>query len=429
MTDPNAEALALFADTQTAEWEPPTSDVASIAHTSSDDALGLEVMEFVPPSREAAPSSIADDTSYADAVPGGTSDLASGEQESVPAAFVTETMAELYLQQGFRNEALAVYRELLSRNPADASLRERVDQIESGSMSSLGMATLSEDVVQSARKRQTGRPARSVRSFFASLASRRAPSPPSQSYVGADATDDAPAEAPASDYALVSEPVTAAESPTTSEPLNAAPAASASERIAPLTSAAEALANYDPFADTAESMTPPVTQAPSPTQAAWPDVTPSQSQSIVPDTSLGNPHTDYPSESTPVEPVAAPDPVSPRSSLQDLFPNGPVTARTEAVAQAFATAFGRDEPQGRPTRAASNELSLDHVFRGSAESAGASDGGFSFDQFFSDARPAGGGDVAAPVVSAPDTGRSAGPSGDAHDIEQFTAWLEGLKKK
>jgi hypothetical protein len=32
-------------------------------------------------------------------------------------------------------------------------------------------------------------------------------------------------------------------------------------------------------------------------------------------------------------------------------------------------------------------------------------------------------------MSPPETGRSGGGAGDAHDIEQFTAWLEGLKKK
>jgi hypothetical protein len=57
------------------------------------------------------------------------------------------------------------------------------------------------------------------------------------------------------------------------------------------------------------------------------------------------------------------------------------------------------------------------------------DGGFSFDQFFSDARPSEGGDVVAPAMSPPETGRSGGGAGDEHDIEQFTAWLEGLKKK
>jgi len=76
-----------------------------------------------------------------------------------------------------RQPALTVYRELLSRNPDDTSLRDRIDQIESGSISSIGMASVSEDVVESARKRHSGRPPRSVRSFFASLAGRRAPAP------------------------------------------------------------------------------------------------------------------------------------------------------------------------------------------------------------------------------------------------------------
>ena len=95
-------------------------------------------------------------------------------------------------------------------------------------------------------------------------------------------------------------------------------------------------------------------------------------------------------------------------------------------AQTPASAFRHSEPQGRPTRAASNELSLDHVFRGAPGAAPAADGGFSFDQFFSDAQASG--DDAAAAARAPEAVRG-GESGDAHDIEQFTAWLEGLKKK
>jgi hypothetical protein len=40
--------------------------------------------------------------------------------------FVTETMAELYLKQGFRTEALAVYEQLSAANPSDERLAERV---------------------------------------------------------------------------------------------------------------------------------------------------------------------------------------------------------------------------------------------------------------------------------------------------------------
>jgi hypothetical protein len=44
--------------------------------------------------------------------------------------FVTETMAELYLQQGHRDEALRVYRALLDQRPDDASLRAKVANLE-----------------------------------------------------------------------------------------------------------------------------------------------------------------------------------------------------------------------------------------------------------------------------------------------------------
>ena len=55
---------------------------------------------------------------------------ASASVGNAPAAFVTETMAELYLQQGFREEALHVYRQLLEQDPRDPTLRERVQQLE-----------------------------------------------------------------------------------------------------------------------------------------------------------------------------------------------------------------------------------------------------------------------------------------------------------
>jgi len=50
-----------------------------------------------------------------------------GEPEPV----VTETMAELYLRQGLRHEALRVFKLLSDRAPGDLHLRERVGQLES----------------------------------------------------------------------------------------------------------------------------------------------------------------------------------------------------------------------------------------------------------------------------------------------------------
>jgi tetratricopeptide (TPR) repeat protein len=43
---------------------------------------------------------------------------------------LTETMAELYLKQGHREEALRVYRALLAQHPGDARLKNRVDALE-----------------------------------------------------------------------------------------------------------------------------------------------------------------------------------------------------------------------------------------------------------------------------------------------------------
>ncbi len=92
----------------------------------------------------------------------------------------------------------------------------------------------------------------------------------------------------------------------------------------------------------------------------------------------------------------------------------------DTLAQAFAPPpeAENDPLVGRPAREASNELSLDRVFRQPtpAHAGEASAGGFSFDQFFAGERT----DDAEP-------GATAKP-GEDDDIEQFNAWLNGLKK-
>jgi tetratricopeptide (TPR) repeat protein len=404
----------------TAEWhaadasaaEPAASPVTSGA---SND-LGLEVMEFVPPSSEMSVPLEGIEGIVADSDPlvGRTPEFAPSTQDATPPAFVTETMAELYLQQGFRNEALAVYRELLARNPGDVSLRERVEQVESGSMSSLGMANVSESVVESALRRQSTRPSKSVRSFFASLAGRRAPQPPVR-----DEPVAIEADQPAHD---AFEP--AAEAESAAEPVVADPVRFddvVHDHAAPTSSAAEVLAAFDPFADASE----PAPDALGANTAD--DVFGMEGLPALPNAEPPAAQWTAPAPAAAPEPTASSEP--PRRTLEDLFPDAPVTPRSEVAAQTLATAFGRTEPQGRPTRAANSELSLDKVFRGAPEGAPPSDGGFSFDQFFSDPRPSNGGDVAAPTMSMPETGRSSAAAGDSHDIEQFTAWLEGLKKK
>jgi len=90
----------------------------------------------------------------------------------------------------------------------------------------------------------------------------------------------------------------------------------------------------------------------------------------------------------------------------------------DTLAQAFAPEPDRDPLVGRPAREAASELSLDRVFR-QATPAHAGEGsasGFSFDQFFAGERT---------EDSEPG---AAGKPGDDNDIEQFNAWLNGLKK-
>ncbi len=114
-------------------------------------------MEFVPPARPEEP-----------ALPADPSDVGrSAAGDETPAVFVTETMAELYLQQGFREEALNVYRQLLAQNPNDAALRSRVEHLEGGAQSSVADAA-AVDVTA-----PNGVGPATVRAFFAALATRR----------------------------------------------------------------------------------------------------------------------------------------------------------------------------------------------------------------------------------------------------------------
>ncbi|HTD60339.1 MAG TPA: tetratricopeptide repeat protein [Gemmatimonadaceae bacterium] len=119
---------------------------------------GFESMEFQAPTRPDRPS---------------PPPIESLPESDTPQAFVTETMAELYLQQGFRDEALGVYRQLLAQNPGDDNLRERVAQLESGSRSSMSVAAVSDSVIDAARERHGAPAMRSVRAFFGGLAARR----------------------------------------------------------------------------------------------------------------------------------------------------------------------------------------------------------------------------------------------------------------
>ena len=60
--------------------------------------------------------------------------------------FVTETMAELYLQQGFKDEALDVYRQLSAAYPDDEKLKDRIRKLERGDRASVSIDIVPDEV-------------------------------------------------------------------------------------------------------------------------------------------------------------------------------------------------------------------------------------------------------------------------------------------
>ncbi len=132
---------------------------------------------------------------------GRTPSFVQAVSEETPAPFVTETMAELYLQQGFHDEALSVYRQLLARDPNDHALADRVRALENGAASSVVPETVVLVPASPASE--------SARSFFARFANRAA----RPQAVATDTTGNAPT-VPMAGAALPDEAMTSPDAPT-----------------------------------------------------------------------------------------------------------------------------------------------------------------------------------------------------------------------
>jgi tetratricopeptide (TPR) repeat protein len=124
-------------------------------------------------------------------------------------------------------------------------------------------------------------------------------------------------------------------------------------------------------------------------------------------------------------------------------------AGTSSLDAAFATMAPDPDPPGEPSRAATDDISLDDVFGDDAPgSAGpapaaarpgepappapaapAAPGGFSFDEFFSTGGAANSGGSPAAPNSAPQASgsRARPPLEEEGDLDQFQSWLKGLK--
>ena len=159
-TPPSAAPEALsdlmadpFAEPTTPEfqaWEPPVVDLAPSANEPPVPAA--EAVQ-APPYDESI------DMLFGDSLPA----------EPAP-PFVTETMAELYLQQGFTAEALDVYRQLSAASPDDEGLKERVRKLERGDRTSVSLEEVPEQAVVAV---DDSAPL-NARSYFAGLSARRA---------------------------------------------------------------------------------------------------------------------------------------------------------------------------------------------------------------------------------------------------------------
>lgn len=356
--EPSADAapdlmMDPFADPAPAEfeaWDPPVVERKSGS------------FEPLPPIAEASTSVRTDvDMLFGDSVPA----------EPAP-PFVTETMAELYLQQGFTNEALEVYRQLSAQSPDDERLKERVQRLERGENTSVSVDAAPEEEVYAA---EVGVPLGGMIDFDATPVAGQELQPETES-------------------------LTAEEEP---EP-NAAPH-TARSYFAALSSRKAVQGNRR--ARTAPRVSAPRISAPRVSGAAL--TAPAL-------TAVG---------------LTAPVNVS---SLNELFANGEIAAHDENVALAFAQVAGAVEMgtaavKGKPTAPAATELSLDSVFKDTDErvltpvaAVPRQSQNLRFDQFFSTSADE---SVAA---APPPTAAPVGEPGSPAEIKQFQSWLTGLKK-
>jgi tetratricopeptide (TPR) repeat protein len=366
-------------------------------------AEGFEAGEFVPPAESIAAAEGLEPTDALGWDMGGTVDLdapaaapiVEGESAPRPQVFVTETMAELYLQQGFRDEALKVYKQLAEQNPDDASLRERIAALEGGGRASMSFEKLATEEPELAPGTD------------ALVPMPGESTPAAAPEVPVEALDfDMSTSIPAPDGSIV------------------AAAPESTDNLLDLGEPVTAPAAIPPRAPTPAAAAPVAPRAPTPSgqsaRAFFASL--AQRKALRPDGTLPKGMDAVP---------AAPPPAVQQGggSVDVLFTSGP-SPEDEAIGLALMTAVGLVESstpiRGRPTQAAGSELSLDSVFR--SESPMRTSGPvkrqsqlLKFDQFFSADQPAG---ESTDTQAASD----AGPAAPADDA-QFQAWLTQLKNQ
>lgn len=116
-TEMESEAEALMTDAEI-PFAPPAAEkeIPGAPVRTGEYSLARDTAEW---SRDSAETAAADDES-------------AGEKSGLEPAgpFITETVAELYLQQGFTGEALLVYRQLARSKPRDQRIIDRIADLE-----------------------------------------------------------------------------------------------------------------------------------------------------------------------------------------------------------------------------------------------------------------------------------------------------------
>jgi len=150
------ESLTGFVEPPTEE-RVPEADLGAMEHSAFEETAPLDRY----------------DLAWAEETPGTEEGITEGH-EPEPETVATETMAELYLSQGHRIEALDIYRRLLARQPDDVRLKEKVEALEEE-----GRRPAAPRVGGSSEFAATSRGGQSISDFFhVLLASRPDAEPP-----------------------------------------------------------------------------------------------------------------------------------------------------------------------------------------------------------------------------------------------------------
>ena len=464
---PPAEELLDLDELTIGATEPPVPEAdrprPSLATTGfdverADDGL---LMPIVDAANESMPAEALEPEpapeAGAEAFPLDDLDLAPAEptpSTPIPAMdpFATETMAELYRSQGHRDAALRVYRQLRAQRPGDAGIQARIAELEAA--------------VDTAPP--ASQPAQEVPDLDASSFTFDA----NVDAVEAEATEDEglviepPAGLLTGDLSGVGPPEDASapaeeapsEAPVHSErPVAAGPVDDAARRRGPGPSIREFLTalgshvlgeggrDLGPEETDDRGSTPmggmtsvEVQEFVAEATVAAVDVEPVERQGSSESWLEGVDVVDAQASAEPESRSEAPVPGAPEAdsgggSIDLMFDAAGVTQEDQAAAEGLAGAYGASAEahqtpaspmDGAPARRATEELSLDSVFRDQRSSAAPPESrGFSFDKFFANPTPA----MGSSAMETPPLGQPSESADD--DIEQFNSWLDGLKKR